>query len=63
MVWENENRSLLKRTGVHLLITSLLTFPIAYISHWIERSILGVASYFLIFIAIYFTFWAVQYFS
>lgn len=62
VVWEIESWSTLKRTLVHLVITSVLMFPIAYLNHWMEPTIAGIASYVLIFVVIYTIIWLAQYF-
>ncbi len=60
VVWENESWSLFQRTAMHLLISAGFMFPIAYANHWMERSVLGVALYMLIFIVLYAIIWGVQ---
>lgn len=61
VVWEIEEWSLLKQTIIHLLFTSLGTFPIAYVCYWMPREIKGIVGYFGIFFGIYFFIWISQY--
>ena len=61
VVWDAEKWSLLKMTLVHLLITSLATFPIAYFARWMPHNAAGVLLYIGIFIAIYAAIWFSQY--
>lgn len=63
LVWENENWSLLTRTLAHLGISSVLMFPIAWLTHWMEHSLAGVASYILVFIGFYALIWLAQWFA
>ena len=37
-------------TIVHFLITSIITLPIAYFTHWMGHNMVGFVRYFLIFI-------------
>jgi len=61
VVWENEGWSLMKRTVVHLISISLAMLPIAYLAHWMEHTVMGIVTYFLIFTGIYVIIWAIQY--
>ena len=63
VIWENEKWSLLKRTVLHLIIVSLVTYPIAYFTYWMPRNILGTLLYFLIFFVIYLFIWIIGYVS
>jgi hypothetical protein len=58
VVWEIESWSLLRQTLVHFLGLTLSMFPIAYGLGWMpERSLGGVLSYILVFVAIYLVLW------
>ena len=46
---------------VHLLVTSVATFPIAYFAYWMPHSNTGILIYIGIFVAIYAGIWASQY--
>lgn len=62
IIWEIESWSMAKQTGIYFLITSLVMFPIAYVTSWMEHSLLGVISYFSVFILIFIIMWITQYF-
>ena len=61
VVWDAEHWSLLKMTLVHLLVTSVATFPIAYFAYWMPHSNTGILIYIGIFVAIYAGIWISQY--
>ena len=61
MIWEQDDWSLLKQTGIYFAITSVLMMTIAYICEWMEHSVRGVLIYFGIFFAIFVVVWLVQY--
>lgn len=61
VIWDKDNWSLLKQTGIYFLITSISMLTVAYFSHWMERSISGVFVYFGIFVVIFIFIWIVQY--
>ena len=61
VIWNAEHWSLLKMTLVHLAITSLATFPIAYFAFWMPHNAAGILLYFGIFFAIYIAIWFSQY--
>jgi len=60
-IWDAERWSLLKMTLVHLAVTSLATFPIAYFARWMHHSVQGVLLYFGVFVAVYCVVWISQY--
>lgn len=61
LIWEKENWSIVKQTGIYFLIASITMFPIAYFTHWMEHSIFGFLVYIGIFAAIFVFMWVVQY--
>lgn len=61
VVWDADKWSVLKMTLVHLIVTSLATFPIAYFARWMPHNWAGVLLYFGIFIGIYLIIWVSQY--
>ena len=63
IIWKLDSWSLLRQTATHLIICSSATFPIAYFMHWMPKNLLGIVTYFGIFLAIYFGIWISQYFS
>lgn len=61
-IFEVENWSFTKQTVMHFLISSCSVISIAYICHWMERTVQGVVSYIIIFVIIYLIIWVTQYF-
>ena len=61
LIWKLENWSLLRQTITHLVICSGLTFPVAYVCHWMAHNIISVICYFAIFFGIYIAIWVSQY--
>ena len=48
-------------TLIHLLITSVASFPIAYFARWMPHNATGILAYIAIFIGIYVAIWISQY--
>lgn len=63
VIWEMDDWSILKQSVVHFLISSIVTFPVAYFTRWMHHSVMGVLSYFGIFAVIYVIIWISQYLS
>ena len=61
VIWEAERWSLLRMTVTHLLICSIITFPVAYLMRWMPHNIMGILRYFGIFGTIYLFIWISQY--
>lgn len=61
VIWETENWSILKQTILHLLLSSAVMFPTAYLMQWMERSIKGIAVYAGVFVGIYAVIWLTSY--
>lgn len=61
VIWEIENWGIIKQTGIYFIITSVIMLPIAYFAYWMEHSIVGIFSYFGIFILIFAVFWIIQF--
>lgn len=61
IIWEKDEWSLLKQTGIYFLIISVLMMMVAYICEWMEHSVKGVLSYFGIFFVIFVVVWVLQY--
>ncbi len=61
VIWEIENWSLIKQTGIYFLIISVIMLPIAYFAYWMEHSVAGVFRYFGIFVAIFAFIWVMQF--
>ncbi|MDR2514249.1 MAG: DUF3021 domain-containing protein [Christensenellaceae bacterium] len=60
-IWEMERWGIAKQTGLYFLVTSTAMLPIAFFARWMERSPLGFAQYFLVFVIIFAAFWLGQY--
>lgn len=61
LIWERDDWSLLKQTGIYFAIASVLMMTIAYICEWMEHSVRGFLIYFGIFFTIFVVVWLVQY--
>ncbi len=61
VIWELESWSIAKQTGVHFGLASLVMMPIAYFTHWMERSVKGFLVYFGIFAVLFLVVWVVMY--
>ena len=61
VIWQLEDWSLAKQTGIYFLITALVMLPVAWFARWTERSLLGIVIYFGIFVVIFFVIWGIQY--
>ncbi len=61
LIWEIENWSIVKQTGIYFMIISVIMLPIAYFSYWMEHSIVGFFSYFGIFALIFVFIWVIQF--
>ncbi len=63
LVWEKDEWSLLKQTGIYFAIITVIMMTVAYICEWMEHSVRGVLIYFGIFFAIFVVVWVIQYVS
>lgn len=63
VVWEIDEWSILKQSIIHFCISSIVTFPIAYITRWMEHTLGGILFYFGIFAIVYLGIWISQYLS
>jgi hypothetical protein len=61
VIWEMDNWSIVKQTGLYFLVAAVIMFPIAWFTHWMEHSVAGFLLYTGIFIAIFVFMWVVQY--
>lgn len=61
VVWMIDEWSFLRQNITHFLITSIVTFPIAYLTHWMNHTPSGIASYFGTFLITYAVIWWTQY--
>lgn len=60
-IWEIENWSIVKQTGIYFTVTALGMMPIAYFTNWMEHSVGGFLLYFGIFVGIFIVIWIIQY--
>lgn len=61
VIWEMDNWSLVKQTGIYFLIISVIMLPIAYFAYWMEHSVVGFLIYFGIFVLIFAILWITMY--
>ncbi len=61
VIWEMDEWSIVKQSGIYFLVASMAMMPIAYFSHWMPHSLIGFIVYFGIFTGIYLVVWLVQY--
>lgn len=61
IIWELDNWSILKQTAVHFLVVSIVSLPVAYVTHWMEHTLIGAIVYFAVFAVIYVFIWLSQY--
>lgn len=61
VIWEIENWSIVKQTGIYFIITAIVMVLCAYFMFWMEHSVKGFLSYFGIYAAIFIFIWLVQY--
>jgi len=61
IIWEIDNWSIVKQTGIYFSIISVIMLPIAYLAYWMEHSIIGFLTYFGIFIFIFAIIWITQF--
>lgn len=63
IIWQIDEWSFLKQNIIHFLITSIIAFPIAYITGWMNHTLIGILSYFCTFAITYVAIWLTQYFE
>lgn len=61
LIWEVDRWSLARQSGIYFAAACGLMLPIAYVSNWMEHSLLGFLSYFGIFLGIFAVVWVIQY--
>lgn len=61
VIWEMEDWSLVKQTGIYFMVCSLVMMPIAYLTHWMEHSVKGFFQYFGIYALIFVIVWVIQF--
>jgi len=63
LIWENDKLNLAAQTGICFGIYSIATFPIAYLTNWMEHSIAGILGYIGVFFCSFIFIWIAQYIS
>ena len=61
VIWEVEHWGIVKQTGIYFIIVSVIMMPIAYLTYWMEHSVIGFLSYFGIFAVIFIVTWIIQF--
>ncbi len=61
VIWEIEDWSLVKQTGVYFFVVCMVMMPTAYFMYWMERSAAGFLSYFGIFALMFAFIWIIQF--
>ena len=61
VIWELDSWSLAKQSGVYFLVIGIILLPIAYVTNWMQHSVVGFLSYIGIFAGIFFAVWLSQY--
>lgn len=61
IIWEMDNWSVVKQTGIYFSIISVIILPIAYLTYWMEHSVVGFFIYFGIFVLIFAIIWITQF--
>ena len=61
VIWEKDDWSLLKQTGIYFAIVTILMMTTAYICEWMEHSVKGVLTYFGIFFGIFVVIWVIRF--
>ena len=61
LIWQKENWSIVKQTGIYFSVISVIMMPIAYLTYWMEHSVAGFFSYFAVFALIFVVVWIVQF--
>ena len=61
VIWQMDHWSITKQTGIYFLVTAVAMCAVAYVTGWMEHSLLGVVWYMGIFTAIFVVVWLVQY--
>ena len=63
VIWEIDSWSLAKQSGIYFAIASIIMFPVAYVTNWMEHSVMGFIIYAGVFVGIFIAVWLTQYFA
>ena len=61
LIWDMENWSIAKQSGIFFAIAAVTMMPIGYLLNWMEHSVTGIISFFLIFLVIFVVIWITMY--
>lgn len=61
VIWELDSWSLAKQSGVYFLVIGVILLPIAYVTNWMQHTVVGFLSYIGIFVGIFVAVWLSQY--
>lgn len=61
VIWELDSWSLVKQTGIYFLIVSAILLPVAYLTYWMEHSLVGFLTYFGIIVFIFVVIWIIMF--
>lgn len=61
LIWEIEHWGITKQTAIYFLLVSVIMIPIAYLTYWMEHSLVGFLRYFGIFALIFAIVWVIQF--
>lgn len=61
VIWEIEDWSVVRQTGVYFLVICVVMMPAAYFMYWMEHSVAGFFSYFGIFVLLFALIWILQF--
>lgn len=61
IIWEMDNWSIVKQTGIYFSIILVIMLPIAYFAYWMEHSAAGFFIYLGIFVLIFAVIWITQF--
>ena len=61
VIWDMETWSIAKQSGIFFAIAAITMMPISYLLNWMEHSVTGIISFFLIFLVIFVVIWITMY--
>lgn len=61
VIWDMENWSIAKQSGIFFAIAAVTMMPIGYLLNWMEHSVTGIISFFLVFLVIFVIIWITMY--
>ena len=62
VIWEIDEWSLAKQSGIYFSITAIVFLPISYFLGWMQPSLTGFISYLTVFVCVFIINWIVGYF-